>query len=151
MVQSAGDQFSEARIDGIRVERMAGFGIELIVGVHHDHDFGLLLSIGSGGVLVEVLNDIVTTPLPVSHRQAKVLVSGLRCMPLLKGVRGQSGGDMDALVNLLVTVSQFSLANEAVLATLDLNPVIVHAPGKGITVADALITTRSADAPADSN
>jgi acyl-CoA synthetase (NDP forming) len=119
--------------------------------VHHDHDFGLLLSVGSGGVLVEVLNDIVTTPLPVSHRQAKALVSELRCLPLLKGVRGQSGGDMDALVHLLVTVSQFSLANEAVLATLDLNPVIVHAPGKGITVADALITTRSADAPADSN
>ena len=151
MVQSAHDQFSDARIDGVRVERMAGLGIELIVGVHHDHDFGLLLSVGSGGILVEVLNDIVTTPLPVSHRQAKALVSELRCLPLLKGVRGQSGGDMDALVNLLVTVSQFSLANKAVLATLDLNPVIVHAPGKGITVADALITTRSADAPPDSN
>ena len=147
-----------AKIDGIRVEPMAPPGTELIVGIHRDADFGLLLSIGSGGVLVEVVNDLVTTPLPVNTRQAHRLLNQLHCRTLLGGVRGRAPADIDALVELLVRVRDFALANALLLATLDLNPVIVHDCGLGVTVSDALIGTRSGDpsssmtcAPADSN
>ncbi|MEE2805100.1 MAG: acetate--CoA ligase family protein [Pseudomonadota bacterium] len=134
-------------IDGVRVEPMAGAGSELIVGIHRDHDFGLLLSIGSGGVLVEVLNDLVTTPLPVNRKQASSLVSRLRGAALLEGVRGQAAGDIDALLNLLVALSHFALANAAVLEALDLNPVIVHPKNQGVTIADAVIVTRVCEVP----
>ena len=134
-----------AKIDGIRVEPMAPPGTELIVGIHRDPDFGLLLSIGSGGVLVEVVNDLVTTPLPVNPRQAHRLLNQLHCRPLLGGVRGRAPADIDALVELLVRISDFALANALALDTLDLNPVIVHDCGLGVTVSDALIGTRSSD------
>ena len=134
-----------AKIDGIRVEPMAPPGTELIVGIHRDLDFGLLLSIGSGGVLVEVVNDLVTTPLPVNPRQAHRLLNQLHCRPLLGGVRGRAPADIDALVELLVRISDFALANALALDTLDLNPVIVHDCGLGVTVSDALIGTRSGD------
>ncbi len=146
-----------AKIDGIRVEPMAPPGTELIVGIHRDPDFGLLLSIGSGGVLVEVVNDLVTTPLPVNLHQAHRLLNQLHCRPLLGGVRGRAPADIDALVELLVRISNFALTNALALDTLDLNPVIVHDRGLGVTISDALIGTRSSDpsssmtcAPADS-
>ena len=130
-----------AVIRGVRVERMADAGVEVIVGVSRDPDFGPMLAVGLGGVLVEVLDDVVLSPAPVDAAEAREMLRGLRGRRILDGARGAPPADIDALVALLVSVSELAASAGGALEALDLNPVIVHPRGRGITVADAGIVT----------
>ena len=130
-----------ASIKGVRVERMAEAGVEMIVGVSRDPDFGPMLAVGLGGVLVEVLDDVVLSPAPVDATEAAEMLRALRGRRILDGVRGESPADVDALVGLLVAVSEFAAAAGGALEALDLNPVIVHPRGQGVSVVDAGIVT----------
>ena len=141
-----------AVIRGVRVERMADAGVEVIVGVSRDPDFGPMLAVGLGGVLVEVLDDVALSPAPVDAVEAREMLRGLRGRRILDGVRGAPPADIDALVALLVSVSELAASAGDALEALDLNPVIVHPRGQGITVADAGIVTgaaRSSGRPRD--
>ena len=129
----------EAGIDGVLIEPMAGDGVEMIVGVNRDPDFGPMLTVGSGGILVELIDDALTLPVPVSSVQARNLLKGLRGWALLEGLRGRPASDVEALVQLIVAVSRYAAVNARTLRSLDLNPVIVHPKGDGLTIADALI------------
>ncbi|MDP6393464.1 MAG: acetate--CoA ligase family protein [Arenicellales bacterium] len=142
----------EAQIQGVLIEPMASAGVEMIVGVSRDPDFGPMLTVGSGGILVELIGDAVTSPVPVSSAQAQDLLKRLRGWSLLQGLRGQPAADVEALVELIVAVSRFAVANANDLRSLDLNPVIVHPAGNGLTIADALIMSeiRSAESHAHS-
>ena len=133
-----------AVIRGVRVERMADAGVEVIVGVSRDPDFGPMLAVGLGGVLVEVLDDVVLSPAPVDAAEAREMLRGLRGRRILDGARGAPPADIDALVVLLVSVSEFAASAGDALEALDLNPVIVHPRGQGVTVADAGIVTGAA-------
>ena len=141
IIESARAYAPDAIVRGVRVERMAGAGVEMIVGVSRDPDFGPMLAVGTGGVFVEVLDDAVLSPVPVDAAEAREMLRGLRGRRLLDGVRGAPPADTDALVALLVAVSEFAEAAGGALAALDLNPVIVHPRGQGVTVADAGIVT----------
>jgi len=141
-----------ASIAGVRVERMAGPGVEMIVGVSRDPDFGPMLGVGLGGVLVELLDDFVQSPAPVDTTEAREMLRKLRGCRILEGVRGAPPADVDALVALLVAVSKFAAAAGGALEALDLNPVIVHPRGEGVSVVDAGIvsgTGRRAAEPRD--
>ena len=129
-------------IRGVRVERMAGPGVEMIVGVSRDPDFGPMIGVGLGGVLVELLDDFVLSPAPVDATEARRMLHELRGRRILAGVRGAPPADVDALVRLLVTVSELAAAAGDALEALDLNPVIVHPRGEGMSVVDAGIVTR---------
>ena len=142
--QSGGAFAPAAVIKGVRVERLAGPGVEVIVGVSRDPDFGPMLAVGLGGVLVEVLDDMVLSPAPVDAAEAREMLRRLRGRRILDGVRGAPPADVDALVALLVSVSEFAASAGDALEALDLNPVIVHPRGRGITVADAGIVTGAA-------
>ena len=133
-----------AIIKGVRVERMAEAGVEMIVGVSRDPDFGPMLAVGLGGVLVEVLDDVALSPAPVDAAEAAEMLRALRGRRILDGVRGEPPADVDALVGLLVAVSEFAAAACGVLEALDLNPVIVHPRGQGVSVVDAGIVTGAA-------
>ena len=133
-----------ATIKGVRVERMAGPGVEMIIGVSRDSDFGPMLGVGLGGVLVELLDDFVLSPAPVDAAEAREMLRNLRGRRILDGVRGAPPADVDALVELLVAVSEFAAAAGDALEALDLNPVIVHPRGQGVSVVDAGIVTRPA-------
>ena len=133
-----------ATIKGVRVERMAGPGVEMVIGVSRDPDFGPMLGVGLGGVFVELLDDFVLSPAPVDAVEARAMVRNLRGRRILDGVRGAPPADVDALVELLVAVSEFAMAAGGALEALDLNPVIVHPRGEGVSVADAGIVTRPA-------
>ena len=137
-----------AVIKGVRVERMAGPGVEMIVGVSRDPDFGPMLGVGLGGVLVELLDDFVLSPAPVDTAEAREMLRNLRGRRILDGVRGAPPADVDALMGLLVAVSEFAAAAGDALEALDLNPVIVHPRGEGVSVVDARIVTRAPHAPA---
>jgi len=132
-----------AAIEGVRVERMAGPGVEMIVGVSRDPDFGPMIGVGLGGVLVELLDDFALSPVPVDAVEAREMLLNLRGRRILDGLRGAPAADVDALVRLLVAVSEFAAAAGETLDALDLNPVIVHPRGEGVSVVDAGIVTRA--------
>jgi acetate---CoA ligase (ADP-forming) len=133
---------SEARIDGVLVQAMARPGVEMILGVIHDPDFGPLLMLGLGGVHVEVLKDVAFAPVPLGPEEALELIGQLRGAALLDGVRGAPPADKAALAALMVVLSRFAADHADLVAEIDLNPVIVHPAGEGVTVVDALIVKR---------
>jgi len=135
----------KAQIDGVLVQPMAPTGREIILGVNNDAAFGPMLMIGLGGIYVEVIRDVVFAPAPVSSDEARAMLEQLQGIALLHGVRGQSPSDITALVDLMVTVSQIADDWRNEIAEIDLNPVLVHAQGKGLSVVDALIVKREGD------
>jgi acetyltransferase len=119
---------------------MSGDGVEIIIGIQRDADFGPMLVIGAGGTMVEVLDDVIVTPAPASARQVRDLLAHWKGNRLLDGSVGAPGADVDALVDVAVAVSRFAAAADTV-SSLDLNPVIVHPRGQGVSIVDALIVT----------
>ena len=126
-------------IAGVLVQPMALEGTELIVGIDTDPDFGPILMLGLGGVWVELLQDVQIAAVPVSETKARSMLSRLKGEALLRGARGRPEADIDALVHLIVALSMFADRYREQIREVDLNPVIVHAKGQGLTIADALI------------
>jgi acetate---CoA ligase (ADP-forming) len=142
LLASARGAYPEAEIHGILVQAMARPGREIILGVTHDSNFGPMLMVGLGGIHVEVLRDVAFTPVPVGQEEALSLLDGLRGAALLDGVRGAPPADRGALAELMATLSHFAADHADLIEEIDLNPVIVHAQGEGLTVVDALIVKR---------
>lgn len=128
----------KARIEGILVGKMAPKGLELILGVQNDDQFGPILLVGLGGVFVEIFKDVVLSPCPVSKIEAEELLKALRSSKMLYGYRGSAPVDIDALTDLMVNISQYAVHNPE-LCELDLNPVFVYGQGEGVRVVDALM------------
>jgi acyl-CoA synthetase (NDP forming) len=120
---------------------MRGEGVELLVGVTRDPDWGPMLAVALGGVLVEVLDDVALTPLPVSPAQARHMLEGLRAAALLRGVRGRPPADLDRLAELVVSVGRLAQELGPQLQSLELNPVRVA--GRVVEALDALVEWRS--------
>ena len=111
----------------------------MLIGLTTEPGSRPILTLGSGGILVELINDVISLPVPLTLRQAQRMVKQLRSWPLLQGLRGRAEADVPALLELIVKVSDFAVAQGDALRALDLNPVIVHPHGNGITIADVLI------------
>jgi acyl-CoA synthetase (NDP forming) len=129
-------------IDGVLVQRMAPKGIEVLVGIRLDPLFGPLLMLGMGGTGVEIEQDASLAPAPLSGDDAADLLDRLRGRALFDSVRGAAPADIPALLDLMVRVSQLAIEQQTVLDTLELNPVIVHPHGAGISIVDALLSLR---------
>jgi acyl-CoA synthetase (NDP forming) len=112
---------------------------ELIVGITRDPQFGLVLTIGSGGILVEIMQDSQTLLVPASRSEIENLLSGLKSAPLFAGYRGKPKADIEATIDAILAIQNFALAEAAELVELDVNPLLVCAQGKGVFAADALI------------
>jgi acyl-CoA synthetase (NDP forming) len=128
IVASAKQHVKNATIDGVAVQRMEKQGIEVIVGVTKDPQFGPVLMFGLGGVLVEVLKDVAFRIIPIEQRDARQMVEEIKGYPVLQGYRGQDPASLDALHALLLKVSSFIEAHPEV-AELDLNPVFAYKDG----------------------
>jgi acyl-CoA synthetase (NDP forming) len=126
----------DATIDGVAVQRMAEPGIEVILGMSTDAQFGPVLMFGLGGVLVEVLKDVAFRIVPITERDAAQMVREIKGFPVLQGHRGQEPADVGALEQLLLKLSSFIEAHPEV-ADIDLNPVFAYA--KGAVAVDARI------------
>ncbi|MCO4316447.1 acetate--CoA ligase family protein [Phyllobacterium sp. 21LDTY02-6] len=128
---------------GLYVEQMVtGVVAELIVGITDDPQFGPALTIGSGGVLVELLQDTQTLLLPATRGEIEAALRKLRMFPLLDGYRGRARGDVAAAIEAIAGIADFAVANKDSIAELDINPLLVRASGKGVGIADALISAR---------
>ena len=126
---------------GVLVEEMIGdVALELIIGVHVDPTFGHMLTVGAGGVLVELLNDVQRRLLPIGPDTGREMVTRLRVAPLLDGHRGGPPLDVDAIVDVLVRVSDLVTAHPEI-EQLELNPVVLRPAGDGTSVVavDAVI------------
>ena len=126
--------------DAVLVERFESDVVaELIVGLHRDSQLGLLLAVGSGGTLVELLADTVTLLLPVAESEVRDALSELRCAPMLRGWRGRKPADIDAAVASILAIAEFGVANGDRIEELDVNPLGVRAKGRGALALDALV------------
>ena len=139
VVASARRAVPGAEIRGILVQRMAPPGREMIVGVTRDADFGPMLMVGLGGIHAEVLRDVVVLPPDVDAADVRAALDRLRGAALLRGVRGEPAADVDALVDVIVRLARFASDHADTIAEIDLNPVIVHPAGHGVSIVDALI------------
>jgi acetyltransferase len=126
-----------AKIDGVLVQRMAGEGIEMILGIKRDALFGPVVLCGFGGILVEVLKDVAIGIPPLSKQQTLDMVSRLRGFDILGGVRGKPPADVDGLCDAIVDLSRLAVSVGDQLTGLDINPLIVQS--KGVVAVDALI------------
>ena len=127
----------DARIDGVQIQQqVTGTAQEVIVGAVTDPSFGKLVAFGLGGVLVEVLKDITFRLAPASADDARSMLDGIQAAEVLDGVRGSEAVDRDALVDIIVNVSEL-IGDFPEIAEIDLNPVLAGA--SGATAVDALI------------
>ncbi|MET8023420.1 acetate--CoA ligase family protein [Streptomyces avermitilis] len=129
-------------LDGVLVCQMVERGVELVVGVTHDQLFGPTVTVGLGGVLVEVLRDVAVRVPPFGEDQARAMLGELRGRALLDGVRGGPPVDVDALVEVVVRVQRMALELGDDLAELDINPLMVLPRGQGAVALDALAVCR---------
>ncbi len=119
----------DARVDGVSVQPMAPpGGVEVIVGVSVDPQFGHVIMCGLGGVLVEVLEDVAFRLIPLAPRDARQMLAELRGLPLLRGVRGRPGVNLHAVEELLLRVSAL-VARRPDIREIDLNPVLAYPDG----------------------
>jgi hypothetical protein len=123
---------------------MAPPGREIILGITRDATFGAMLMVGLGGIHVEVLRDFTFAPVPIDLEHALALLGELKGAALLDGVRGAPPADRLALAQLIAKLSRFAADHAELIDEIDLNPVIVHPEGQGLTVVDALIVKRKA-------
>jgi len=126
---------------GVAIQPMIREGIEAIVGATQDPSFGPILMFGLGGVHVELLRDVSFRIQPLTDRDAHDLVRSVRGYPLLEGYRGGPPGDIAALEQALLRLSQL-VGDHDPIAEMDLNPLMVLRPGHGCVAVDARIAVR---------
>ncbi|MBX6377463.1 MAG: GNAT family N-acetyltransferase [Clostridia bacterium] len=128
-------------LEGFLVQQMADDGTEVIVGVVDDPTFGPLIGFGLGGTAVEVLNDTAFRITPLTDADAREMVRSIRAFPLLQGYRGRPPADLEALEDLLLRVS-WLVEEVPEIAEMDLNPVRVFGPGRGLAPVDVRVYVR---------
>nr|WP_246252145.1 acetate--CoA ligase family protein [Mesorhizobium camelthorni] len=131
--------------DELYIERMVqGAVAELIVGFTRDPMFGPVMTVGTGGVLVELLKDSATLMLPATRDDIETELRGLKLFPLLDGYRGRPKADLDAAIEAILGIAAFVLENADRVEEMDINPLIVCREGQGAWIADALMVMRKA-------
>jgi acetyl coenzyme A synthetase (ADP forming)-like protein len=133
-----------APAEAFLVQAMAAQGVEMIVGVVHDPQFGPVVACGAGGTMVELLKDVSIRLTPLTQEDASEMVRELRTYPLLTGFRGAPRADVGALEDALLRVSAM-VEDLHQIVELDCNPIIVHE--KGATIVDARVRVVTSEPP----
>jgi acetate---CoA ligase (ADP-forming) subunit beta len=128
IMSSCREKFPAAVIEGVTVQNMAPPGLEVIVGMVADPQFGPVMMFGLGGVWVEVLKDVSFKIVPLTRRDAANAIGEIRAARLLDGFRGSAPVDRSALEDILLRVSEFAGATPKV-KEMDLNPIFVYPDG----------------------
>ena len=139
IMDSVSSKRPDAKINGILTVPMLKSGVEMIIGVNNDPQFGPMVMVGMGGVFVELFRDVALYPAPISKAEALDMLRSLKSFKLLNGYRGGAKCDIDALCDTIVSIADFASANRDTLKELDINPLFVYPEGEGVGVADALV------------
>ncbi len=129
----------DARIEGVYVERMVDKGLEVIIGMTRDPQFGPMLMFGLGGIFVEVMKDVTFHLAPITEQEAIQMLKSTRSYAMLQGRRGQDGVDIAAIASGLQRISQLTTDFPQILE-LDINPFIIGNFGSEPVVADVRMT-----------
>ena len=133
----------DADIQGMLVAPMAKKGVEIIIGTLLDATFGPVVMVGLGGITTELFRDVVYRPAPVGAEEAGAMLAALKAAPLLNGFRGAAKADVGALSQLIADISVLAARHASEIAEIELNPVLVHAEGQGVTIVDALVVPKN--------
>jgi acetate---CoA ligase (ADP-forming) len=125
-------------LDGVLVEKMSAKGIELMVGAKRDPGWGIVLLVGLGGIWVEALGDVQLLPAHADAAQIIEALRKLRSATLLAGFRGALPADIEAVAQVVMAIGRL-MQTVPELTEIDVNPLMVHAKGQGVTALDALI------------
>jgi len=128
IMTSIGKAFPDAKIQGVSVQSMARTGVEIIIGMSKDAQFGPVLMFGLGGILVEILKDVSFRIVPLVKRDAAEMIREIKGYPLLEGYRGQEPVDIGNLEDMILKVSDF-VEKTPDIKELDLNPVFGYKDG----------------------
>ena len=139
IVEGVRGHFPKARVEGLLVQEMVEDGIEVILGVSRDPQFGPVLMFGMGGVFVEVYRDVALRVCPITRREAVEMLEEVKGSMLLQGYRGRPHADVDALVEAMLKLSSLAMGLEGRLEELDINPLAVLPQGRGVKALDALV------------
>jgi acetyltransferase len=137
VLDSARRRRPEASIDGVSVQEMLPGGVEIVIGVKRDQQFGPLIAVGMGGVMVELLKDTAVRLAPVSEDTARGMVRSLQGHKLLAGFRGAAAVDENSLVDTICRISELAEDLKDLIVEIDVNPMIVTRTGA--VAADALV------------
>ena len=132
----------DAEILGVLIAPMLKPGREIIIGVTEDPQFGHALMFGLGGIFVEVLKDVTFRIIPITERDARKMITEIKSYPILAGARGEEPADIEAIVQLLLKVSELVDDLRDYIKEMDLNPVFVYNEGEGAVVVDARIIVK---------
>lgn len=128
----------KVKIEGVFMQRMAPKGREVILGMKRDPHFGPILMFGLGGIYVEALKDVTFRVAPIRELSAHDMLTSIRAVKLLEGVRGEPPADFEAMADCLKRLSQLSCDHPGI-EEIDINPLMVYGEGKGAGVIDARI------------
>lgn len=129
-------------VKGILLEKMVPKGVELIVGIQNDPQFGPVIMVGLGGIMTEVMKDVAFRMLPITTSDAKSMLNELRGSQLLKGFRGSEPVDIGMVASMLVRIGKLGIENADYINSIDFNPVVVYP--KSHYVVDAKIILNDA-------
>src|SRR5258706_6594785 len=133
----------DAAIQGVLVGPMARKGVEIIIGTILDATFGPMVMVGFGGITTELFRDVIYRPAPVSVPEASAMLAELKAAPLLNGFRGAATADIGALSQLISQVSVLAARYSGEISEIEINPVLVHPEGQGVTIVDALVVRKN--------
>jgi acetyltransferase len=139
LLENARRRRPDADIQGVLVTPMAKKGVEIIIGTLIDKTFGPLIMVGLGGITTELFEDVIYRPAPVGAVEAAAMLAELRAAPLLNGFRGAAKADVAALAQLIAQLSMLASACRDHISEIEINPVLVHPEGRGVTIVDALV------------
>ncbi|HRS97150.1 MAG TPA: acetate--CoA ligase family protein, partial [Smithella sp.] len=125
-------------IDGFLIQEMSADGVECFVGGRQDPVFGPIVIAGLGGVFLEIFRDTAIRLAPVTKNEALDMLGQLKAYPVLRGARGGKIADIEALADVICRVSHL-LATHPDIAEIDLNPVMVHEQGRGVSAVDSRV------------
>jgi acyl-CoA synthetase (NDP forming) len=138
IVDRVGERQPGARIDGVLVVEQIAPVVELLVGIVHDPQFGAVVSLGAGGTLTELLDDVAIRRPPLTTADVDDMLAQLRVSALLEGYRGSPPGDREALVEAVKSIGDLALVAAGGIRELDVNPLFVLPRRKGVVAGDAL-------------
>lgn len=143
LLENARRHRPDADIQGVLVSPMAKKGVEIIIGTMCDATFGPMIMVGLGGITTELFRDVIYRPAPVSATEAATMLAELKAAPLLNGFRGAAKADIAALSQLISQVSVLAAQFSQQISEIEVNPVLVHPEGQGVTIVDALVVPKS--------
>ena len=134
--------FPDAKVWGCLVQEMVPKGLELLIGVSRDHQFGPLVTFGLGGIYVEALRDVVFRVAPFGRRDAEEMLEEIRARSLLDGVRGEPPSDKEAIIETLLKVGQLA-TDMPQIVEMDINPLMVYPKGQGAIALDMRLVIKA--------